>query len=69
MLIYVNDIQVALLPGMTVRHALIAALGPHSDSGPVSVRDRWGNPVGLDGALRDGERITAVTAGKGDDND
>ena len=69
MLIYVDDIQVALMPGMTVRHALIAALGPHFDPGAVSVRDGWGNPVGLDGALRDGDRLMTVVAGRDDDND
>lgn len=68
MLIYVNDIQVELLPGMTVRHALIAALGAQSGSGIISVRDGWGNTIGLDGALRDGERIKAVMAGNGDEN-
>jgi hypothetical protein len=57
MRVYVNDRQVDLLPGMTVRHALIAAgLLAQVDEGK-NVRDEWGNPVGLDGALSAGAKI------------
>jgi hypothetical protein len=57
MRVYVNDRQVDILPGMTVRHALIAAGLLASVEEGRSVYDQWGNPVGLDGALVDGERI------------
>ena len=53
----VNGAVVDLLPGMTVRHALIGAgfPPPHEQ---YRVRDAWGNEVGLDGALADGERLS-----------
>ncbi len=52
MRVYVNDTSVDLLPGLTVRHALMAAkVDGHT------VRDQWGNEVGLDGALTEGMRL------------
>lgn len=56
MKVYVNDMEVVLLPGMTVRHAITAA-GLMSKIRQSEVRDAWGNLVGLDGALSEGERI------------
>lgn len=66
MKIYVNDISVELAAGMTVRHALIAALGTQASLEQLSVCDRWGNRVGLDGALIEGDRIEAVDGLPGD---
>lgn len=57
MTVYVNEQQVDLLPGMTVRHALAAAgllAAVEQGSGVV---DEWGNSIGLDGALSDGAKI------------
>ncbi|MBI5632534.1 MAG: hypothetical protein HZA15_03540 [Nitrospirae bacterium] len=54
MKIYVNEIEIELLPGMTVRHALIhAGLLKEIEKGK-KVYDRWDNELGLDGALSDG---------------
>jgi hypothetical protein len=57
MRVYVNDRQVDILPGMTVRHALIAAGLLAQVDEAKSVRDEWDNPVGLDGALSEGVKI------------
>ncbi len=58
MRIFVNGKPVDLLPGMRVRHALIQlGLLHEGKNGSFRVQDRWGNLLGLDGALRDGEEI------------
>jgi len=57
MRIYVNDRAVDVLPGMTVRHALISA-GQLGEIGRKKVYDEWGNEIGLDGALREGMKIS-----------
>jgi hypothetical protein len=55
--VYVNDEKIHLLPGMTVKHALInTGLLKEIESGK-RVYDQWGNEVGLTGALWDGARI------------
>jgi hypothetical protein len=51
MRVYVNDKPVELMPGMTVRHALINAGLLELLAGGRKPRDEWGNEVGLDGAL------------------
>ena len=56
MRVYVNDIPVDILPGMTVRHALISS-GLLSEIGPKKVYDEWGNELGLDGALSEKMKI------------
>jgi hypothetical protein len=56
MRVFVNDKAVDILPGMTVRHALINA-GLLREVGPKKVYDEWGNEIGLDGALSEGARI------------
>jgi hypothetical protein len=57
MKVYVNHIRVDILPGMTVKHALIVAglLKEIKDS--KKVYDEWGNELGLDGGLTEGMRI------------
>jgi sulfur carrier protein ThiS len=56
MRVFVDGREVYLRPGMKVRHALIQ-LGLEPWKGELILRDRWGNPVGLDGALRDGDEL------------
>ena len=57
MKIYVNYQRVDILPGMTVKHALMSAglLKEIKDS--KKVYDEWGNELGLDGGLTEGMRI------------
>jgi len=57
MKIYINDIPCDLLPGMTVRHALIQTGPLQETEQPQRVFDEWGNELGLDGALSEGEKI------------
>lgn len=57
MKVTVNDRQIDLAPGMTVRHALIGA-GLSGDAGAgEKVFDEWGNEIGLDGALSENAKI------------
>jgi len=57
MKIYVNEIEVALLPGMTVRHALIHAGLLKEIEKEKKVYDQWGNELGLDGAVVENAKI------------
>ncbi len=57
MTVYVNDKPVDLLPGMTVRHALISAGLLKELATSKKVYDEWGNEIGLDGALTEVMRI------------
>lgn len=54
MRVYVNDRPVDLLPGMTVRHALIQSGLREEVASGKKVYDEWGNEVGLEGALIEG---------------
>ena len=55
--VYVNDKPVQVLPGMTVKHALVReALLEELERGK-KVYDEWGNELGLDGALSEGMRM------------
>ncbi len=57
MKIYVNDREVELLPGMTIRHALInAGLLKEIEQGKKAY-DEWGNELGLDGAVAENTKI------------
>ena len=57
MKVFVNDKEVHLAPGMTVRHAIIGAgLGKEIKTGK-RILDEWGNEVGLDGAVFEDYRI------------
>jgi len=60
MQIYVNDIPVEILPGMTVKHALISAELFNDTASIKRVSDKWGNEIGLDGELSEGQRIYVV---------
>ena len=57
MRVYVNEQPLELLPGMTVRHALIkAGLLKQIEAG-LKVYDEWDNELGLAGALSEGLKI------------
>ncbi len=58
MRIFVNDRPFDLLPGMTVKHALVAA-GLLKEIASKKAYDQWGNELGLDGALSEGMKIYA----------
>lgn len=51
MRVYVNHEPVELLPGMTVKHALIKAGLLEQIAAGRKVYDAWGNELGLGGAL------------------
>jgi len=55
--VLVNDAEINLAPGMTVRHALIGAGLMSEVEGGKKVFDEWGNEIGLDGALSENARI------------
>jgi hypothetical protein len=57
MKVFINDKAIHVLPGMTVKHALIRTglLKEIEDS--KKVYDEWGNEVGLEGALSEGIKI------------
>ena len=57
MKIYVNEIEIELLPGMTVRHALIHAGLLKEIEKEKKVYDQWGNELGLDGAVVENAKI------------
>jgi len=61
MKVYVNRIAVDVLPGMTVKHALIHAGLLKEIEASKKVYDEWGNEVGLDGALSEGMKIYIIT--------
>ncbi|MBI5583314.1 MAG: hypothetical protein HY892_05795 [Deltaproteobacteria bacterium] len=55
--IWVNDQPVTLLTGMTVRQALIQLDLLKSIEEGRRVFDEWGNEVGLDGTVEEGQRF------------
>jgi len=57
MKVYVNDISIDLLPGMTVKHALINVGLLKEIELFKKVYDEWGNELGLDGTLSEGMKI------------
>jgi hypothetical protein len=57
MKVYVNDTPVEILPGMTVRHALISSGLTRDAIALQKIVDAWGNEIGLDGELSEGEKI------------
>lgn len=57
MRVYVNQIPVDVLPGMTVRHALVNAGLLKEVKGSKKIYDEWGNELGLGGELIDGMKI------------
>ena len=62
MKVFVEDAELVVAPGMTVRHALKMAGALHRVlSGERTVCDAWGNGVGLDGELTEGVRLSLKT--------
>ena len=57
MQIWLNQQPIILIPGMTVRQALIQADLLQEIEKGAKVFDEWGNEVGLDGALEEGSRF------------
>jgi hypothetical protein len=57
MKVYVNDLPVDLVQGMTVRHALTAGGLLETLEQGKKVYDEWKNELGLDGALSEGVKI------------
>jgi len=57
MKVYVNQKSVDVLPGMTVKHALMSAGLLKKIEASEKVCDQWGNELGLDGALSEGMKI------------
>ena len=56
--VHVDDKELSLYRGMSVRHALTLEQIRMVESGRAEVRDSYGHVVGLDGALSDGQRLT-----------
>jgi len=57
MKVYVNQNSVEVLPGMTVKHALMSAGLFEEREASRKAYDEWGNELGVDGALSEGMRI------------
>lgn len=57
MKVYVNYRPIEILPGMTVKHALIGAGLLKEIEELKKVYDEWGNEIGLDGAMSEGKKI------------
>jgi hypothetical protein len=57
MRVYVDNDAIDLLPGMTVRHALLQAGHLKEVETGKKIYDEWGNEIGLDGALSEGAKI------------
>ncbi len=57
MKVFVNGRPFDLLPGMTVKHALVAAGLLQEIGTSKEAYDQWGNELGLGGALSDGMKI------------
>lgn len=57
MKVHVNQRSVDVLPGMTVKHALMSAGLFKEIEASKKAYDEWGNELGLDGALSEGMRI------------
>jgi hypothetical protein len=63
MKVYVNRKPVEVLPGMKVKHALMAS-GLVKEMGDLrKVCDEWGNEIGLEGALSE-EMVIYVNVAK-----
>jgi hypothetical protein len=57
MRVYVNQKPVDLVPGMQIKHALIAAGLMTAIAAGLKVYDEWGHELGLDGSLASGLKI------------
>ena len=57
MKVFVNNQSIDVLPGTTIRHALIRAGLLKELENSKKVYDGWGNELGLEGALSEGMKI------------
>ncbi len=57
MRVWLNNLPIDLIQGMTVRQALIQADLLSTIGEGNKVLDEWGNEVGLDGALEEGSHL------------
>jgi len=57
MKVFVNNQSIDVLPGTTIRHALIRAGLLKELENSKKVYDEWGNELGLEGALSEGMKI------------
>lgn len=57
MMVYVNEKPVTIVPGMTVKHALVSAGILLELEAGKKVYDEWDNEVGLDGELSEGMKL------------
>jgi len=57
MKVFVDHIPIDVLPGMTVRHALLRAGLLEGIENSKKPYDEWGNELGWDGALSEGMKI------------
>jgi hypothetical protein len=62
MKIFVNDRPFDLLPGMTVKHGLVAAGLLREIGVSKKAYDEWGNELGLGGVLSEGMKIYVLKA-------
>ncbi len=62
MRVFVNDRPFDLIPGMTVKHALVAAGMFRKRRSSKKTYDQWGNELGLEGALSEGMKIYILEA-------
>jgi hypothetical protein len=57
MKVFVNDQSIDVLPGTTIRHALVRAGLLKELENSKKVYDEWGNELGLEGALSEAMKI------------
>lgn len=65
MRVWVNEKPVTLVPGMTVRSALLQVGLLEAVCQGARVLDAWNQEIGLDGALEDGSRIRVTPIPEG----
>ena len=63
--VWVKGKPVVLIPGMTIRQALVRTNFFKEVEKGAKVFDEWGNEMGLDGALEDGMRLEVRSPGEG----
>lgn len=57
MKVYVNDMEVYILQGMSIKHAILSADLYNEIKNGKKVYDEWGNEIGLDGAIYENMKI------------
>ena len=61
MRVFIDGEPIALAPGATVRHAILAFNRGSGREEEPRVFDPWGNEVGLDGELSEGDHLYTHT--------